>query len=98
MAETLAALQEQPWEANRQKLREAGIHRITCYVSTEVPTDGDGIVMHVFEADDVTSVERFFGLEIVAPVIERFEGKLVAAHTHDAVLQNVPVYDVRTDE
>jgi len=96
MGETLEALREQPWDANREALRAVGIHRITAFVTTEVPTDGDGVLVHVFEADDAASVERFFSLDLVQPVIQRFEGIMVASHTHDAVLKNIPVYDVAT--
>ena len=97
MAEALQALSEDPYSSREEELRTAGIHRIVSFVSTEVGTDGDGLLVHVLDADDEQSVVRFFSLDFIQPIIERWEGKLVAAHSHDAVLKNTAIYDVRTD-
>ncbi len=97
MAEALEALREDPYSRRTGELRSAGIHRIVSFVSTEVPTDGDGLLVHVIDADDEHSVVRFFGLDFVQPIVQRWEGKLVATHSHDAVLKNIAVYDVRTN-
>ncbi len=84
-------------EGNREALRAFGFRRIVSFTTPEVVADGDGLLVTVYEADDASVVERFYGLESVREQEQRAHGVLVAPHDHDAVPRNVAFLDLRLD-
>jgi len=86
---------KETFEANRDALRQFGFTRIASFTTPEVG-DGD-LLVTVYEADDPSVVERFYGMEGVVAAEERNHGVLVAPHDHDAVPGNVAFLDLRLD-
>ena len=84
-------------ESNPEALRALGFRRIISFTTSEVAGDGDGLLVTVYEADDPSVVERFYGLEPVRQQEQRAHGVLVAPHGHDAVPKNVAFLDLRLD-
>lgn len=89
---------KQGMESNLEALRAFGFRRIVSFVTPEVASDGDGLLVTVYEADDPGVVERFYQLEPVLEQEERAHGVLVAPHDHDAVPKNQAFLDLRLDQ
>lgn len=83
--------------ANPEALRAFGFRRIVSFTTPEVSEDDGGLLVTVYEADDPSVVERFYGLEPVIQQEARAHGTLVAPHDHDAVPGNVAFLDLRLD-
>jgi hypothetical protein len=82
------------FEAGRDGLRAFGFTRITSFWTPEVNSDGDGLLVTVYEADDTSIVERFYQLEPVIQQEQMAHGTLVAEHDHEAVPGNVAIVDL----
>ena len=82
------------FEANREGLRAIGFRRIVSFSTPEVASDGDSLLVTVYEADDPSVVERFYQMESVIQAEQRNHGVLVAPHDHDAVPKNVAFLDL----
>lgn len=82
------------FEGNREALRAFGFRRIVSFTTPEVATDGDGLLVTVYEADDASVVERFYSMEPVIEQEQRAHGELVAPHDHDSVPRNVAFLDL----
>ena len=85
------------FEANPEGLRDFGFRRIVSFTTAETSADGHELLVTVYEVDDPSVVERFYGLDAVVQQEERAHGVLVAPHDHDAVAKNVAFLDVRLD-
>jgi hypothetical protein len=82
------------FEGNRDTLRALGFRRILSFTTPEVAQDSDALLVTVYEVDDPSVVERFYGLESVIEEERRNHGVLVAPHEHDAVPGNVAFLDL----
>jgi DNA-directed RNA polymerase subunit N (RpoN/RPB10) len=82
------------YEGNQEALRALGFHRISCFTTWEVSSEGDSLLVTVFEADDPSAVERFYSAEWVIQAERRNHGVLVAPHDHDDVPKNVAFLDL----
>ncbi len=82
------------FEASREALRAFGFRRIVSFSTPEVASDGDGLLVTVYEADDPSVLERFYRLEPVMQQEQRAHGVLVAPHDHEAVPKNVAFLDL----
>ena len=84
-------------EGNEEALRAFGFRRITAFTTPEVADDDGGLLVTVYEADDPSVVERFYGMEPVLQQEQRAHGVLVVPHDHEAVPKNVAFLDIRLD-
>ena len=82
------------FEASREALRAFGFRRIVSFSTPEVASDGDGLLVTVYEVDDPSVLERFYRLEPVMQQEQRAHGVLVAPHDHEAVPKNVAFLDL----
>ena len=83
------------FEANREALRQFGFTRIVSFTTPEIGEDE--LLVTVYEAEDPSVVERFYGMAGVVAAEERNHGVLVAPHNHDAVPGNVAFLDLGLD-
>ena len=86
---------QKAFEANPEGLRSFGFQRIVSFTTAETTADGHELLVTVYEVDDPSVVERFYGLEAVVQQEERAHGVLVSPHDHEAVPKNVAFLDVR---
>lgn len=82
------------FESSREALRAFGFHRVVSFFTPEVPENGDGLLVTVYEVDDPSVVERFYGLRPVIEQEQQAHGVLVAPHDHEAVPRNVAFLDL----
>jgi hypothetical protein len=86
------------FEAGREALRQFGFTRVASFVTEEASEDGSALLVTVYEANDPSVVERFYGLEGVIRAEEQAHGVLVRPHNHDAVPKNVAFLDMDLTE
>ena len=84
-------------ESNPEGLRALGFRRILSFTTPEASSEGEALLVTVYEVDDPSVVERFYGLEAVQQQEARAHGVLVAEHGHEVVPQNVAFLDLRLD-
>lgn len=82
------------FERAREGLRAFGFTRILSFWTPEVNSEGDGLLVTVYEAEDTSLVERFYQLEPVIQQERRAQGVLIAPHDHEAVPKNVAFVDL----
>ncbi len=82
------------FEQGREGLKAFGFTRIQSFWTPEVNTEGDGLLVTIYEAEDPSVVERFYQLEPVMQQEQQAHGRLVAEHDHEAVPKNVPFVDL----
>jgi hypothetical protein len=82
------------FETAREGLRAFGFTRVLSFWTPEVASDGDGLLVTVYEAEDTSVVERFYKLEPVIQQEQRAHGVLVAPHDHETVPRNVAFVDL----
>ena len=84
-------------EANPEALKAFGFRRVLSFTTPEAAGDGEALLVTVYEVDDPSVVERFYGLEAVQRQEARAHGVLVAEHDHDVVPGNVAFLDLRLE-
>ncbi len=82
------------FESSREALRAFGFQRVVSFFTPEVSEGGDGLLVTVYEVEDPSVIERFYGLQPVIEQEQRAHGVLVAPHDHDAVPGNVAFVDL----
>lgn len=83
------------FETGRDGLKAFGFTHIRSFYSPEtVGSDGDGLLITIYEAADPDVVKRFYELEPVIQQEEQAHGRLVAPHDHESVPTNTPFVDI----
>lgn len=82
------------FETGAPGLRSLGFTRITSFFTPEAADGADGLLVTVYEADDPSVVERFYGMDVVIQQEEKAHGTLVTPHNHAAVPHNTPFLDL----
>jgi hypothetical protein len=82
------------FETAAPALRALGFTRVTSFHTPEVGSDGDGLLVTIYEANDASVVANFYANPAVIEGERRNHGTLVTPHDHDAVPTNVPFVDI----
>lgn len=86
------------FSADPQGLRAFGFTRIVSFTTPEASSEGEELLVTIYEAEDASVIERFYSLEPVLEQERRAHGTLVAHHDHAAVPNNAAFLDIRFDE
>lgn len=84
--------------SNPEAMKALGFKRILSFTTPEASADGESLLVTVYEVDDPSVLERFYGLDAVQQQEVRAHGVLVAAHDHAVVPQNVAFLDLRLED
>ena len=82
------------FEAAASALKALGFTRVTSFHTPEVGSDGDGLLVTIYEAKDAAVIESFYSNPAVIEGERRNHGTLVTPHEHDAVPTNTPFVDI----
>jgi hypothetical protein len=96
--EEFAAQVQEGMGSNPEAMKALGFKRILSFTTPEASPEGESLLVTVYEVDDPSVLERFYGLEAVQQQEARAHGVLVADHDHDVVPRNVAFLDMRLDD
>jgi hypothetical protein len=82
------------FETGAPALKAFGFTRITSFTTPEVTDDDGGLLVTIYEANDASVVEKFYGMQAVIDQEAKAHGVMVVPHNHDSLPTNTPFLEL----